>query len=78
MPIYEYNCVKCGHHFEHLHRRLSEPAPMCPKCGAKGPKKQFSVFSAAGGDGHDHDDFCSSGACPSAGSCDSGSCPMDD
>ncbi len=74
MPIYEYRCRACGHAFEHLHRRLNEPAPACPACGAKKPGKQFSAFSArvassgsdlppcaAGG--------CCSGKCPSAGAC---------
>ena len=49
MAIYEYECGKCGHAFEHLARRLSEPAPKCPSCGASRVRKQFSVFSASAG-----------------------------
>ena len=41
MPIYEYNCRKCGEKFE-LIRRLAtrdDPAP-CPKCASKATKRQ--------------------------------------
>ena len=31
MPIFEYECQKCGHHFEFL-VIPSSPAPECPKC----------------------------------------------
>jgi len=75
MPIYEYECVKCGHGFEHLARTLAEAAPVCPKCGAKKPQKQLSVFSpsAAPGGG---ESACEAAGCPSAGSCPSGKCPF--
>jgi putative FmdB family regulatory protein len=61
MPIYEYRCRKCGARFEHLARRLSEPAPKCPACGAAKPEKQLSVFSAAVAE---QAPPCASGACP--------------
>ena len=35
MPIYEYQCAKCGHRFERL-QSLSDPPPKkCPDCGGK-------------------------------------------
>lgn len=35
MPIYEFECRHCGHHFDHL-QRLADADPMvCPKCGTK-------------------------------------------
>ncbi|MGE5326259.1 MAG: FmdB family zinc ribbon protein [Deltaproteobacteria bacterium] len=35
MPIYEYQCQKCGFQFEKL-QRLSDPPPnKCPECGGK-------------------------------------------
>jgi putative FmdB family regulatory protein len=49
MPIYEYECRKCGETFEALRpigdtgRKLS-----CPSCGTRAPKKVFSVFAAGG------------------------------
>lgn len=69
MPIYEYRCEKCGNTFEHLARRLSEPAPKCPKCGAANPKKQLSSFSA--GKSSSGSLSCSTGTCPT------GTCSLD-
>ena len=35
MPIYEYQCKKCGHRFERM-QKLSDPHPTdCPDCKAK-------------------------------------------
>jgi putative FmdB family regulatory protein len=34
MPIYEFECVQCGHRFERL-QKLSDPDPAsCPSCAA--------------------------------------------
>ena len=75
MPIYEYVCRACGKSFEHLHRRLNEPAPDCPACGAGKPAKQFSSFSAKVGSGKLAMPPCAAGGCcsrkcPSAGACE--------
>lgn len=33
MPIYEYQCSSCGHHFDEL-QKISEPSlTRCPACG---------------------------------------------
>lgn len=32
MPLYEYRCTKCGHHFEKIQHFNSEPELVCPKC----------------------------------------------
>lgn len=34
MPIYEYQCTKCGHEFEKM-QGYSDPEPACPTCGGK-------------------------------------------
>ena len=35
MPIYEYQCKKCGHKFERI-QRFSDPlVKKCPECGGK-------------------------------------------
>ncbi len=49
MPIYEYQCRKCGHNFEEL-RRMSDADEVraCPKCGAKKVERQVSTFAAGG------------------------------
>ena len=34
MPLYEYQCPKCGHRFERI-QKFSDPDPKkCPECGA--------------------------------------------
>lgn len=41
MPIYEYQCKKCGHRFERM-QRLSDPHPTdCPDCRAKKSVEQL-------------------------------------
>ena len=50
MPIYEYQCKKCGNAFE-LMRRVSaidEAAP-CPACKSKRTQRRVSAFSVARG-----------------------------
>lgn len=43
MPIYEYACKSCGHHFETLVR--SDTVPQCPQCHSTELNKQLSVFA---------------------------------
>ena len=45
MPIYEYECKKCGHHMEALQRMSDDPLKDCPECNAPELKK---LISAAG------------------------------
>ncbi len=33
MPIYEYACGSCGHHFEAKQRFNDDPIAECPECG---------------------------------------------
>lgn len=33
MPIYEYECVSCGDHFERRQSFSDEPIKVCPECG---------------------------------------------
>ena len=46
MPIYEYECRKCGEKFE-LRRSIAENDSKveCPKCGTEDPRRVFSVFA---------------------------------
>jgi len=41
MPIYEFMCPDCGHHFEKL-VKLDE-SPACPSCLGEKPQRQFSM-----------------------------------
>ena len=44
MPLYEYKCQGCGHHFEYLTR--AEQSPACPTCQGQNLQKLLSVFAA--------------------------------
>ena len=32
MPLYEYACIQCGHHFEERRKVTDPPASRCPEC----------------------------------------------
>ena len=62
MPIFEYECVKCGHRTEFLEKAGSDAEHKCEKCGSKDLKKVFSTFSA--GSSKSGGDSCPTGTCP--------------
>jgi len=33
MPLYEYQCKKCGHRFERIQKFSDKPVKRCPECG---------------------------------------------
>jgi putative FmdB family regulatory protein len=35
VPIYEYQCAKCGHRFERMQKFSDPPAKKCPECGGR-------------------------------------------
>ena len=35
MPLYEYECLACGHGFERIQRFSDSPLEECPECGKK-------------------------------------------
>jgi putative FmdB family regulatory protein len=43
MPIFEYRCESCGHHFEAI--LFGAQKPECPKCHTEKLEKQLSVFA---------------------------------
>ena len=47
MPIYQYECDKCGQRFD-FRREIGEvnKEPKCPKCGADSVRRVYSVHSA--------------------------------
>ena len=50
MPIYEFECPSCGHHFDHL-QKLSDADPtVCPSCQAEPLHRKLSApaFRLAG------------------------------
>ncbi len=44
MPIYEYECKKCGS-FEVFQSMTEEHRADCPTCGAKDSKRVYTTFS---------------------------------
>lgn len=43
MPIYEYECQKCHHHFEKIQGFSDDPIKKCPECGKDSLKKCISA-----------------------------------
>ena len=43
MPTYEYECTKCGYHFEASQNMTEQPLKTCPKC-----KKQLKRLISGG------------------------------
>ncbi len=65
MPLYEYECRDCGHHFEAFVTRGKVPA--CPKCQSENLEKLLSVFGV-GASGTGSAGFGrTSGGCSSSG-----------
>ncbi len=57
MPIYEYECQKCGGYLEALQKISDEPLTDCPECGASALKKKVSAaaFRLKGGGWYETD-----------------------
>lgn len=47
MPIFDYHCSACGGDFERL-MKLSDPAPVCPQCGAATVERVLSRLAPPG------------------------------
>jgi len=46
MPIYEYECLQCGHRFEYL-VLPSSPAAACPSCRKQDLKQLISLSAVS-------------------------------
>ena len=57
MPIYEYQCQKCGNELEALQKISDDPLTECPECGAQELKKKISAaaFRLKGGGWYETD-----------------------
>jgi putative FmdB family regulatory protein len=47
MPVYEFECEKCGSRFDEL-MDPGAAAPDCPSCGARGARRLMSPVSPPG------------------------------
>ena len=66
MPVYEYECAKCGRASSFLVRSIqAHRAPACPKCAHKKMTRLFSLFASSSGSRRD------AGAAPSEDAGDS-------
>jgi putative FmdB family regulatory protein len=69
MPLYEYECLTCGHRFEVL--VFGKVRQVCPNCQSEDLEKAFSTFATANSDGYTTGSTCSmrtpSGGCGSTG-----------
>jgi putative FmdB family regulatory protein len=43
MPIYEYRCDACDHHFEKMQKLSDKPITRCPNCQADAVQKLISA-----------------------------------
>jgi putative FmdB family regulatory protein len=70
MPLYEYECAKCGEVVEILWRGSEDEKGLsCPVCGSSELRRKLSAFSARVNSG-------STGTGASAASCPTGTCPL--
>lgn len=68
MPIYEFECRKCGKRFEKLCAMSADTDEIeCPECGRRGVKKLISGFFA-------HTGASGSSSSSSCGGCRKSSC----
>ena len=61
MPIYEYECEKCGHRFEKIQKFSDPPVAVCEKCGGPVQKVQSAPAFQFKGTGWYVTDYAKSG-----------------
>jgi putative FmdB family regulatory protein len=61
MPLYEYECEKCGHRFEKIQKFSDPPLDVCPKCGGALHKMQSAPAFQFKGTGWYVTDYAKSG-----------------
>ena len=61
MPLYEYECDACGHHFEVIRKFSDPPEEKCPKCGGGVRKLQSAPAFQFKGTGWYVTDYAKSG-----------------
>lgn len=67
MPIYDYQCQKCGHEFEKEQRIIEDPIKKCPACKANQAKRLISKTSfVLKGGGWYNDLYSSTGSKPAS------------
>ena len=65
MPIFEYICQECDHHFEAI--VLGHKKPACPRCEGKKLQQQISTFAVSGSEKSAPSDDMAAAPCGSCG-----------
>ena len=74
MPLYEYQCDRCGHRFEVIQRFSDSPVRKCPVCGGTVQKLQSAPAFQFKGTGWYVTDYAKKDQ-PAATKSDNGSAP---
>jgi putative FmdB family regulatory protein len=67
MPLYEYQCRKCGHRFERIQKFSDPHVKKCPDCGGKVEQLLSAPAVQFKGSGWYVTDYAKSGAKTSSG-----------
>ncbi len=74
MPLYEYVCNGCDHHFEELVSASGTTVVACPQCRQVDVEKLLSKFQRYRGRGGGDSPSVTSTPAPRAGGCCGGGC----
>lgn len=69
MPIYEYQCLECGHTIEILRFGGETAEENCPECGSGRLRRLFSPFAVGGASVSPTETPSASGSTCGCGSC---------
>ena len=72
MPLYEYQCDKCGHRFEKIQKFSDKPIRKCPECGGRVEQLLSPPAVRFKGSGWYVTDYAKKGTAPSSAGSDSG------
>lgn len=74
MPVYEYACESCSHHFEARQKFSDAPLTACPECGGEVRKLISQTGFALKGGGWYQQSYSGSGASACAAASEGGGC----
>ena len=72
MPMYEYQCSSCNHHFELRQKFSDAPETECPKCGGSVEKKISQAAFSLKGNGWFNSGYCPKTDAPKPAACAGG------
>jgi len=66
VPLYEYQCKKCGHRFERIRKFSDAPVKKCPECGGAVQQLMSAPAVQFKGSGWYVTDYAGKGKAPAA------------